>query len=48
MDGNHVDSANAQASLTVRPTSQTVTKVGVSDPSLELLVHVSGNDDANG
>ena len=37
-DGNRMLSVNAQASLTVRPTSRTVTKVGVSDQ-----VVVSGN-----
>ena len=31
-DGNRTDSANAEASLTVRPTSRSGTKVGVSDP----------------
>ena len=31
-DGNRSDSVNADASLTVRPTSQAGTKVGVSDP----------------
>ena len=31
-DGNRIDSANAKASLTVRPTSRAGTKVGVSDP----------------
>ena len=31
-DGNRIDSANAEASLTVRPTSRAGTKVGVSDP----------------
>ena len=31
-DGNRIDSAKAEASLTVRPTSQAGTKVGVSDP----------------
>ena len=38
MDGNHAKSVNAEASLTVRPTSRTVTKVGVSDQAV-----VSGN-----
>ena len=37
-DGNRAVSANAKASLTVRPTSRAVTKVGVSDQ-----VVVSGN-----
>ena len=37
-DGNRAVSANAKASLTVRPTSRTETKVGVSDQ-----VVVSGN-----
>ena len=37
-DGNRAESANAKASLTVRPTSRAVTKVGVSDQ-----VVVSGN-----
>ena len=37
-DGNRAKSVNAEASLTVRPTSRTVTKVGVSDQ-----VVVSGN-----
>jgi len=32
LNGNQDDSANAKASLTVRPTSRTGTKVGVSDP----------------
>ena len=31
-DGNRIDSANAEASLTVRLTSRAGTKVGVSDP----------------
>ena len=30
-DGNRTLSVNAKAGLTVRPTSRTVTKVGVSD-----------------
>ena len=30
-DGNRALSVNAEASLTVRPTSRAVTKVGVSD-----------------
>ena len=38
VDGNHTMSANAEAGLTVRPTSRAVTKVGVSDQ-----VVVSGN-----
>ena len=37
-DGNRAQSVNAKASLTVRPTSRTVTKVGVSDQAV-----VSGN-----
>ena len=37
-DGNRTMSVNAKAGLTVRPTSRTVTKVGVSDQ-----VVVSGN-----
>ena len=37
-DGNRMLSVNAQASLTVRPTSRTETKVGVSDQ-----VVVNGN-----
>ena len=37
-DGNRAQSVNAEASLTVRPTSRTVTKVGVSDQAV-----VSGN-----
>ena len=37
-DGNRMLSVNAQASLTVRPTSRAVTKVGVSDQ-----VVVNGN-----
>ena len=37
-DGNRAVSVNAEASLTVRPTSRTVTKVGVSDQAV-----VSGN-----
>ena len=37
-DGNRAVSANAKASLTVRPTSRTETKVGVSDQ-----VVVNGN-----
>ena len=36
--GNRAVSVNAKASLTVRPTSRTVTKVGVSDQAV-----VSGN-----
>ena len=36
--GNRAQSVNAKAGLTVRPTSRTVTKVGVSDQ-----VVVSGN-----
>ena len=37
-DGNRTLSVNAKAGLTMRPTSRTVTKVGVSDQ-----VVVSGN-----
>ena len=37
-DGNRMLSVNAQANLTVRPTSRTVTKVGVSDQAV-----MSGN-----
>ena len=37
-DGNRALSVNAEAGLTVRPTSRAVTKVGVSDQ-----VVVSGN-----
>ena len=37
-DGNRTLSVNAQAGLTVRPTSRTVTKVGVSDQAV-----MSGN-----
>ena len=37
-DGNRAESVTAEASLTVRPTSRAVTKVGVSDQ-----VVVSGN-----
>ena len=32
-DGNRTQSANAEDSLTARPTSRAVTKVGVSDPA---------------
>ena len=32
-DGNRMKSANAEACLTVRPTSRTGTKVGISDPA---------------
>ena len=38
VDGNHAESANAEANLTARPTSQADTKVGVSDQAV-----VSGN-----
>ena len=34
MDGNHSKSANAEACLTVRQTSRTGTKVGISDPAV--------------
>ena len=37
-DGNRAVSINAKAGLTVRPTSRTVTKVGVSDQAV-----MSGN-----
>ena len=37
-DGNRTMSINAKAGLTVRPTSRTVTKVGVSDQAV-----MSGN-----
>ena len=33
-DGNRAESANAEGSLTARPTSRAVTKVGVSDPAV--------------
>ena len=33
-DGNRAVSANAEASLTARPTGRAVTKVGVSDPAV--------------
>ena len=33
-DGNRTLSANAETSLTARPTSRAVTKVGVSDPAV--------------
>ena len=33
-DGNRAMSINAEAGLTVRQTSRTVTKVGVSDPAV--------------
>ena len=33
-DGNRASSANAKTSLTARPTSRAVTKVGVSDPAV--------------
>ena len=33
-DGNRAESVNAEVSLTVRLTSRTVTKVGVSDPAV--------------
>ena len=33
-DGNRAKSANAEESLTARPTSRAVTKVGVSDPAV--------------
>ena len=34
MVGNHLKSAKAKGSLTVRPTSRTGTKVGLSDPAV--------------
>ena len=34
VNGNHPTSAKAKGSLTVRPTSQTGTKVGLSDPTI--------------
>jgi len=34
LDGNQTLSAKAEGSLTVRPTSQTGTKVGLSDPTV--------------
>ena len=33
-DGNRAESVNAETSLTARPTSRAVTKVGVSDPAV--------------
>ena len=33
-DGNRALSVNAKTSLTARPTSRAVTKVGVSDPAV--------------
>ena len=33
-DGNRAKSVNAEDSLTARPTSRAVTKVGVSDPAV--------------
>ena len=33
-DGNRAKSANAEGSLTARPTSRAVKKVGVSDPAV--------------
>ena len=33
-NGNRVESANAEASFTARPTSRAVTKVEVSDPTV--------------
>ena len=33
-DGNRASSVNAKTSLTARPTSRAVTKVGVSDPAV--------------
>ena len=40
-DGNRAVSANAKASLTVRQTGRTVTKVGVSDPAVENGIAVA-------
>ena len=40
-DGNRALSVNAEASLTVRPTSRTVTKVGVSDQAVENGIAVA-------
>ena len=34
LDGNQLKSANAEACLTVRQTSRTGTKVGISDPAV--------------
>ena len=47
-DGNRSDSVSAQASLTVRRTCQTDTKVGASDPLSEHYVHGSGTGSAHG
>ena len=35
LDGNQSTSANAEACLTVRQTSRTGTKVGISDPAVQ-------------
>ena len=40
-DGHRAKSANAEASLTVRQTSRTGTKVGVSDPAVENGIAVA-------
>ena len=40
-DGNRAMSANAEAGLTVRPTSRAVTKVGVSDQAVESGIAVA-------
>jgi len=41
MDGNHDDSAMAQASLTARLTSRAGTKVGHSDPVMHSGMHTA-------
>ena len=41
LDGNQSDSANAEASLTARPTSRAGTKVGVSDPVMHSGMHTA-------
>ena len=40
-DGNRDDSVLVQASLTVRPTSRTGTKVGQSDPAKHSGMHAA-------
>ena len=40
-DGNRAVSVNAEASLTARPTSRAVTKVGVSDQAVESGIAVA-------
>ena len=40
-DGNRAQSVNAKAGLTVRPTSRTVTKVGVSDQVVECGIAIA-------